>query len=93
MARDRAFVTAYANSRQLIAWVLGLGENARMIGPPELVEELRERVARSSSDTPATRQHRRSPPTPRSCRRAPTPVAGLEPAETNGHRQRRGDPA
>ncbi len=40
----RIFRTHYANSRQLIAWVLGLGENARILGPPELVEELRERV-------------------------------------------------
>jgi predicted DNA-binding transcriptional regulator YafY len=42
---DRVFVTAYANPRQLIAWVLGLGENARVAGPPELFSELRERVA------------------------------------------------
>ena len=41
---DRIFVTPYANARQLIAWVLGLGENARVVGPPELAEELRERV-------------------------------------------------
>ena len=41
---DVLFVTPYANSRQLIAWVLGLGENARIVGPPELLEELRERV-------------------------------------------------
>jgi predicted DNA-binding transcriptional regulator YafY len=41
---DVLFVTPYANARQLIAWVLGLGENARIVGPPELVEELRERV-------------------------------------------------
>jgi proteasome accessory factor C len=41
---DMIFVTPYANTRQLIAWVLGLGENARVVGPPELVEELRERV-------------------------------------------------
>jgi predicted DNA-binding transcriptional regulator YafY len=38
------FQTEYANARQLIAWVLGLGENARIVGPPELVSELRERV-------------------------------------------------
>ena len=43
-AGDRLFVTQYANARQLIAWVLGLGENARIVGPPELVDELRERV-------------------------------------------------
>ncbi|HLI58203.1 MAG TPA: WYL domain-containing protein [Solirubrobacteraceae bacterium] len=42
---DRVFVTPYANSRQLIAWVLGLGENARIVGPPELLDELRERVS------------------------------------------------
>jgi proteasome accessory factor C len=41
---DRLFITQYANSRQLIAWVLGLGENARVVGPPELVSELRERI-------------------------------------------------
>jgi proteasome accessory factor BC len=41
---DRVFLTPYANERQLIAWVLGLGEHARIIGPPELAEELRERV-------------------------------------------------
>ena len=41
---DRLFITPYANARQLIAWTLGLGENARIIGPPELVSELRDRV-------------------------------------------------
>ena len=41
---DRLFLTPYANSRQLIAWALGLGENARIVGPPELVTELRERI-------------------------------------------------
>jgi proteasome accessory factor C len=42
--RDRVFTTPYANSRQLIAWVLGLGEHARVMGPPELVAEMRERI-------------------------------------------------
>ncbi|HET9103599.1 MAG TPA: WYL domain-containing protein [Solirubrobacteraceae bacterium] len=42
---DRVFITPYANSRQLIAWVLGLGENARVTGPLELVAELRERIS------------------------------------------------
>jgi proteasome accessory factor BC len=41
---DRIFLTPYANARQLIAWVLGLGEHARILGPPELTAELRERV-------------------------------------------------
>jgi predicted DNA-binding transcriptional regulator YafY len=38
------FETEYANGRQLIAWALGLGERARVLGPPELVEEAAERV-------------------------------------------------
>jgi predicted DNA-binding transcriptional regulator YafY len=40
----RVFTTDYSNSRQLIAWILGLGENAQVIEPPELAAELRERV-------------------------------------------------
>jgi len=42
---DRIFVTPYANSRQLIAWVLGLAEHARILGPQGLVKELTERVS------------------------------------------------
>jgi proteasome accessory factor BC len=38
------FETDYANSRQLLSWVLGLGERARVLDPPELVEEAEERV-------------------------------------------------
>lgn len=41
---ERVFLTLYANTRQLIAWVLGLGEHARISGPPELLEEMRDRV-------------------------------------------------
>jgi proteasome accessory factor C len=42
--RARLFVTPYANGRQLIAWALGLGENARLIAPRELEDELMARV-------------------------------------------------
>jgi proteasome accessory factor C len=38
------FETDYANARQMVAWVLGLGEHARIEGPPELVEEGRTRL-------------------------------------------------
>ena len=34
---DKLFVTDYSSTRQLIAWVLGLGENATIVGPSELV--------------------------------------------------------
>ncbi|MBA3263370.1 MAG: WYL domain-containing protein [Thermoleophilaceae bacterium] len=38
------FETDYANARQMVSWVLGLGEHARVEGPPELVEEWRQRL-------------------------------------------------
>jgi proteasome accessory factor C len=38
------FETDYANARQMISWVLGLGEHARIEGPEELVAEARERL-------------------------------------------------
>jgi proteasome accessory factor BC len=38
------FETPYGDSRQLISWVLGLGARARILEPPELVEEAQERV-------------------------------------------------
>ncbi|HXB63522.1 MAG TPA: WYL domain-containing protein [Solirubrobacteraceae bacterium] len=41
---DRLFVTSYASPRMLVSWVLGLGEHARLLSPPELVEELGRRL-------------------------------------------------
>ena len=38
------FATPYANARQLISWVLGLGEHARVAAPDELVAEADERI-------------------------------------------------
>ena len=38
------FETDYANPRQIVSWVLGLGEHARIEGPEELVKEARERL-------------------------------------------------
>jgi proteasome accessory factor BC len=38
------FETDYADSRQMIAWVLGLGEQARIEAPEELADEARERL-------------------------------------------------
>jgi proteasome accessory factor C len=80
---DRVFSTPYANARQLIAWVLGLGQNARIISPPELVDELRERVSL------LVERHSGEPLTvPDAARRLPAPEAP-EPAaielDGNGH--------
>jgi proteasome accessory factor C len=82
---DRVFLTPYADPRAVIAWVLGLGENARILGPPELAEALRERVAilteRHTGDPPLT------PVTvePSEARPAEAAAAGAEAAEANGH--------
>ncbi|HEU4975806.1 MAG TPA: WYL domain-containing protein [Baekduia sp.] len=43
---DVVFATEYASVRQLAAWVLRLGEHARVLGPAELVRDVAERVER-----------------------------------------------
>jgi proteasome accessory factor BC len=85
---DRLFATAYANSRQVIAWVLGLGENARIVGPPELVDELRTRtgllVERHTGEpglAPSMRVEDRVQDEPE-----PAPRGAADQAEGNGHR-------
>jgi predicted DNA-binding transcriptional regulator YafY len=40
----RVYRTQYAIPRLLVSWVLGFGEHARVLGPPELVREAHERV-------------------------------------------------
>jgi proteasome accessory factor C len=40
----RVFVTDYALPRLIIAWALRFGDNARVVGPTELVDEARRRV-------------------------------------------------
>ena len=42
---DRLFITGYASERQLVSWVLGLGENAWVLAPAQLAAELKRRVA------------------------------------------------
>jgi proteasome accessory factor BC len=42
---DRLFLTPYANARMIVSWVLGLGENARLLSPPELTDEFAQRLA------------------------------------------------
>jgi proteasome accessory factor C len=73
----RVFVTPYAGARQLISWVLGLGENARILGPPELVAELEARLGL------LIERHRGHPePAPAAGAAAPAPMH--PPAEANG---------
>jgi proteasome accessory factor C len=41
---DRLLRTDYSSPRMVVSWVLGLGEHAQLLGPPELVEELERRL-------------------------------------------------
>jgi predicted DNA-binding transcriptional regulator YafY len=41
---ETVFATGYSNPRSVISWVLGLGANARLLGPEELVDELQRRL-------------------------------------------------
>jgi predicted DNA-binding transcriptional regulator YafY len=41
---ETIFQTGYSSPRSVISWVLGLGANARLLGPDELVCELQRRV-------------------------------------------------
>jgi proteasome accessory factor BC len=54
--RDNLFHTAYSVPRLLISWALGLQRHARVEGPPELVDEARERIDRIAE------LHRGDPP-------------------------------
>jgi proteasome accessory factor C len=41
---DRVFLTGYSNQRSIVSWVLGLGANARLLGPEELTGEFQRRL-------------------------------------------------
>jgi proteasome accessory factor BC len=41
---ETIFLTPYSATRSLISWVLGLGPNARLLGPDELAEQLQHRL-------------------------------------------------
>jgi predicted DNA-binding transcriptional regulator YafY len=83
---DRIFATSYANARQVIAWVLGLGENARIVGPAELAQELAGRarlLIERHSGEPHIAAAAAGPAPSETTAAGPsgTPVV----AETNGH--------
>src|SRR5438105_3615771 len=41
---DRIFRTPYSDPRTIVSWVLGLGPNARLLGPAELTREYQHRL-------------------------------------------------
>ena len=70
--KGQIFETDYASSRQMVAWVLHWRRNATVLDPPELAEEVAERLEllseRHSSDFEPADVVRTVPPTPRSAR-------------------------
>ncbi len=78
------FRTEYALARLLISWTLGFGEHARIVGPPALVAEARERLERIAE------LHRGDPP-PLPAR--PPEPAAPEPSENGRSRSRAADAA
>src|SRR5215216_6982658 len=64
----RIFRTPYAIPRLLLAWVIGYEQHARLLGPPELVEELHQRLDRVAE------LHRGEPFVTSAQGRAPAPV-------------------
>jgi predicted DNA-binding transcriptional regulator YafY len=42
---DKLLRTSYSSARMVVSWVLGLGEHARLLGPPDLLEEYGRRLA------------------------------------------------
>ena len=74
---DNVFHTAYSIPRLVISWALGLREHARVAGPPELVEDARERIDL------IIERHRGEPPALR-------PVAPREAPEADANGRGRG---
>src|SRR4249919_2643421 len=68
--KGRIFETEYASSRQMVAWVLHWRQNATVLDPPELAEEVSERLEllseRHRDDFESARSVRTVPPAPRS---------------------------
>ncbi|MGO9321781.1 MAG: helix-turn-helix transcriptional regulator [Solirubrobacteraceae bacterium] len=67
---ETVFLTGYSSPRSVISWVLGLGANARLLGPDELVDELQQRLELLEE------RHGDAPPAAPSGRGSSQPVAG-----------------
>ena len=86
---ETVFLTGYSNARGIISWVLGLGGNARLLGPEELVGELDRRLELLEGSPPrgsaergrvrlAPRPARPGPPRERRRRSLPGGAPGRE---------------
>jgi predicted DNA-binding transcriptional regulator YafY len=70
--KGRIFETEYANSRQMVAWVLHWRQNATVLDPPELADEVSDRLdlltGRHAGDFDPADSVRTVPPPPRPSR-------------------------
>jgi len=78
---EHVFLTGYSSPRGLISWVLGLGVNARLLGPEDLTGELARRLELLDE------HHGDSPPKPPRGRGSREPAA---PARITGSSRSRG---
>ncbi|MGD0454069.1 MAG: WYL domain-containing protein [Solirubrobacteraceae bacterium] len=67
---ETIFLTGYSSPRSVISWVLGLGANARLLGPDELVCEFQQRLELLDE------RHGDAPPAAPSGRGSSQPIAG-----------------
>jgi len=80
------FATSYSSPRSIVSWVLGLGTNARLLGPPELLAEFQRRVellAERHGETPPA-EPAGKPPEP------PAPAAARISGSSRARASRRG---
>ncbi len=85
---EATFLTGYSNPRSLVSWVMGLGANARLLGPQELKDELDRRLElleERHGETPP------SAPKGRSAASAPNGSSGARIAATRSRSTRRGE--
>jgi proteasome accessory factor C len=84
---DRLFLTSYSNPRGLISWILGLGVNARLLGPEELTSEFERRLQLLEE------RHGETPPSPPRSRRSQAAKEGapatsrITPSRSRGARR------
>jgi proteasome accessory factor C len=79
---DKLFRTSYSNPRGVISWLLGLGANASLQGPPELSKELARRLKLLKD------RHGRTLP---GAEAKVTPATAVAPTRTRGSGRRAAD--
>ena len=88
------FATGYSSPRTIVAWVLGLGANARLLGPESLTHELGRRLEllwtpREGASTPPQGVHDTAAAVEGDARRPPASAGSSAAADAAAKRSRR----